>query len=359
MKNTQLSLLLLAAGMAVPALAQPTIPSIIEFDAPGAGTLAYQGTEPQDINAAGAITGFYVLPTGDANGFVRAPDGTFTTFAIPGAEITVPESINPIGAIAGYSCYNAVCSGFSRTPAGDITTFVVPGGGTGEGQGTFVWNINPSGEIAGTYVDANNVTHGFVRAPGGAINSFDAPGAGTGAYQGTYMASYEGLNVEGQIAGWYVDANNVYHGYVRAPDGTITTFNAPGAGTGAYQGTLCYGVNPAGETPGVYYDATGALHGFLRYRSGTFVDVAVPGAASTNVQNISPLGAINGDWYDTNNASHGFVRALDGNIIIFDAPGAGTASGQGTFAGGINTSSQTTGYYIDGNNVYHGFLWTP
>jgi hypothetical protein len=34
-------------------------------------------------------------------------------------------------------------------------------------------------------------------------------------------------------------ANLVQHGLIRHPDGTLTTFDVPGAGTGSYQGTGC------------------------------------------------------------------------------------------------------------------------
>ena len=45
-----------------------------------------------------------------------------------------------------------------------ITTFDAPGGGTGPGQ---VWSIAPNGAVAGYYLDSNNVFHGFVREPAG------------------------------------------------------------------------------------------------------------------------------------------------------------------------------------------------
>ena len=38
-----------------------------------------------------------------------------------------------------------------------------------------------------------------------------------------------GLNDLGAITGYYLDANNVYHGFVRSPEGKFTTFDAPGA----------------------------------------------------------------------------------------------------------------------------------
>ena len=68
------------------------------------------------------------------------------------------------------------------------------------------------------------------------FTSFDAPGAASGDGQGTEPAS---VNAEGTIAGFYDDANNVLHSFVRAIDGTIATFDAPDAGTSSGQGGHC------------------------------------------------------------------------------------------------------------------------
>ena len=70
----------------------------------------------------------------------------------------------------------------------------------------------------------------FARAKEPTITTFDAPGAGTGAGQGT---TGEAINAAGAIAGIYIDASNVYHGFLRARNGAITTFDAAGAATGA------------------------------------------------------------------------------------------------------------------------------
>jgi hypothetical protein len=61
-----------------------------------------------------------------------------------------------------------------------------------------------------------------------------------------------------------VDASDVNHGFVRASDGTITTFNVPGAGTGPGQGTIPLSNNPADRITGYYIDASDVSHGFLR-----------------------------------------------------------------------------------------------
>lgn len=93
------------------------------------------------------------------------------------------------------------------------------------------------------------------------IIKFDAPHAGKGAGQGTLALD---INPRGTITGWYVDANNVNHGFLRAREGTITEFNVPGAGTGAGQGTLAFDIDPRGPITGYYVDAKNAIHGFLR-----------------------------------------------------------------------------------------------
>ena len=52
-------------------------------------------------------------------------------------------------------------------------------------------------------------------------------------------------------------------GFVRARDGAIITYDAPGAGGNANQGTLATGINAAGAIVGYYLDATNAFHGFV------------------------------------------------------------------------------------------------
>src|SRR5437868_590382 len=172
-----------------------------------------------------------------------------------------------------------------------ITTFDVPGAGTGPGQGNQGIHINPAGAITGYYLDLGDVFHGYVRTLDGTFATFDAPGAGTGPGQGTRTEAAACINPAGAIVGFYTDASDVLHGYVRVPGGTITTFDAPGAGTGPGQGTDCTAINPEGKISGIYVDASDVVHGY--------------------------------------------VRAPNGAITTFDVPGAGTGPGQGTYAQGI------------------------
>ena len=75
-------------------------------------------------------------------------------------------------------------------------------------QGTTPGDINPTGEIAGIVMDANNVWHGFVRTPDGKFEVFDPPGAGKEPFQGTWVSFAAGLAANGNAAGWYIDETN-------------------------------------------------------------------------------------------------------------------------------------------------------
>lgn len=263
------------------------------IDPPGAGNGI-----AESINSAGAITGRYVA-NGTGRGFLRAPDGTFTSFDMGAGTNTVPASINQEGQIAGYYADGSnVGHGFLRAPDGTIATFDAPGAGTSGSfypylQGTFAVSINLVGAVTGYYRDGSNVNHGFLRAPGGTITTFDAPGAGTSGsfpyFQGSFGSSINGAGV---ITGNYVDPSNVEHGFLRAPGGAITTFDAPGAlNTGAFS------INEAGTITGSFDDASSVGHGFLRAPDGTFTTFDAPGAVSSTAgYSINGAGAITGAY---------------------------------------------------------------
>ena len=341
---------------------------IVTFEAPQSGTGLGQGTRALGINPSGAITGFTRDASNVRHGFLRARDGAFTMFDAPGAgtgpgQGTRAYSINPGGAIAGwYSDASGVVHGYLRARDGSFTTFDVPGAGgagTGPYPGTLASFINPAGAITGLYTDANYAAHGFVRAPDGTITTFDAPGAGTGSGEGTFVETPTGgINPAGEITGDSCDAVTC-HGFLRTPDGTITTFDPPGSTL-----TNGNGINPAGAITGNDVDAGGVFHGYLRSPDGSFTIFDAPGAGTAANQGtggfgINPAGVITGFYIDTNNAMHGFVRAKHGDITTFDASGAGTGASQGTEPLANNPAGAVTGFYIDADNVFHGFLRTP
>ena len=218
------------------------------------------------------------------------------------------------GAITGvYTVSSNAFYGYVRAPNGHITTFEAPGAGAGPFQGTAGGNINPAGEISGPYVDATLARHGYVRAANGKITEFDPPGDGTGAHQGVYTSFFYGLNPAGELVGLYSDSSDVFHGYVRAPNGSIATFDVPGAGAGDGQGTFAFGINPSGattgrsQTPTMCITASCALATALS-RPSMFQERAPALGQGTSPNSIDPSGAITGFFADGNNVNHGFVR---------------------------------------------------
>src|SRR6266576_3450106 len=315
-------LLLVPAAIILIALAISTTAAqtITTFDAPGAGTGPFQGTRSLNVDPSGTIIGFSVDANNVRHGFVRSPDGSFTIFDAPGA-------------------------------------------GTAAGQGTRAYSINPSGTITGFFNDAVNVFHGYVRSSLGLITGFDAPGAGTGPFQGTFPFSPLIMNPNGAITGWATDSAFVSHGFLRDRNGGFTAFDAPGAGTGAGQGTFPFAISLGGAITGFYTDGTNANHGFLRDQRGAITTFDAPDAGNvpgsfqgTFPFGINTSGAITGWYTDDANVNHGFVRDRHGALVEFDVPGAGTGPGQGPNVYSIAPNGAVTGFFLDPDNVVHGFV---
>src|SRR6478736_7700861 len=168
------------------------------------------------------------------------------------------------------------------------------------------------------------------------ITTFDAPGAGTGPFQGTSALD---IDPSGRTIGFFRDANSVRHGFSRSKDGTFTIFDAPGAGTAAGQGTRAYSTNPSGTITGHFTDSANTAHGYVRSNQGVITAFDAPGAGTgpnrgtfptAAPQLINANGAITGYYVDPVGALHGFVRDKNGVLTTSDAPGAGTANPQGT-----------------------------
>ena len=364
-------------GLGLPTSAQE--PRIITFDAPGADTNPgdFNGTFAAGINNGGTIAGYYIDANNVYHGFLRSREGSFTTFEAPGADTTPgsfngtqPNSINNSGAITGaYSDANGFVHGFLRSLNGEFTTFDVPG--VGPGSGSFPIALNAQGAIVGFYADADFNFHAFLRSPNGKFTTWSGPEAcDNGQPNGCFGSSASNINALGIAVGGFEDnsGNFVDHGLIRSPDGTLTTFDVPGAGTGSYQGSGCpgchRGLNQSGAIAGTYIDANSVQHGFLRSPQGKFTTFDAPGAGTSSGQgtgcpsdcptSLNDLGQITGNYIDANFVFHGYLRDLDGKIVTVDP--VGTIF---TFSSAINEPGAITGYYLDGNFVVHGFLRIP
>ena len=119
-------------------------------------------TEALGINASGTIAGTdYNADFSVANGFLRAADGTFTLFDVPGAINTYLQGTSDNGNLFG----------FFETPAGQYLNFTDLNGTLIEGfrvagsADTEITGINDTGEISGFYRDSAGNNHSFYAAP--------------------------------------------------------------------------------------------------------------------------------------------------------------------------------------------------
>jgi hypothetical protein len=321
---------------------RPSCPnaSFCIFDVPGSEwTLAY------GINAGGYIVGEFGGSDGHTHGFLRAPDNTFTIVNVG----TVPTSgfwINDRNEMTGNYLKGGIQHAYLRKPQGKILRFEPQ-----DTQHTDGLHINNKGQATGDYQDSNGLWHGFIRAKDGSLTTFEEPLAGTDIEQGTYAGA---TNVKGDTIGPYVDAGYVLHGYVRHSGNGYEEFDVPGA-----LDTIPFIINAKGWIVGLSDEESGATHGFIRKPNGQIIAVDAPDAGSgpgqgTAVNDINVYRVATGNYVDANDVSHGFVRRADKTLQEFDVPGADG----GTWPISINAGGTISGFIVDADGVPHGFVGT-
>ena len=239
---------------------------------------------PSGINDGGQITGEYVRRDGES-GFVRSPDGQFTTFDVAGARATEASKINDGGQIVGrYSEDTRLVDdssrvrGFVRDPSGTITQIDFPGA-----RSTLPTGINDGGDVVGYYIDDLGETPGFLWRD----RQF-TPLDLVGARSPTPMD----INDRGEIVGMYLDDAGVAHGFLLAGD-RYTMISGPGS-----PATVPSGINDSGEVVG--YTADDLMQAGASGFRGTpgamdeYASVTVPGSPRTLPLGINDNGDVVG-----------------------------------------------------------------
>ena len=237
--------------------------TIVTFDVAGVGP---RGTIPTSINNGGFVAGRWTDTSNTLHAFLRNSNGTISVWTAPGAgggedQGTFPTVLapGPTGTYLGYYIDgNSVSRGFLRDANGSFLTFAVPGAGKGKGQGTIPTGITAITEaIAGNYLDSNGLSHGFLNTDEGSsgrkITTFSVPGAD----KGTFPTAI----VQGTLIGYYT-RDLTTHGFLRNK-GIITSFDVPNGET-VNLGTYALSINKSGTIAGYFVDGYGVRHGFLR-----------------------------------------------------------------------------------------------
>jgi hypothetical protein len=232
----------------------------ITIDYPGA-----TATEGTGINFRGDIVGTHQGPNlatpgsgGDIHGFLlRARASLPEPIDYPGHMNTIAQRITASGQILG--CYH------DHDTMGSMHGMLVNDGDYSALDGTengvnVPMSMNNGGTpdadlITGLYTDMTGKHRGYVLS-GGAFTPFDAPNSvATSAWD---------MNPSGEIIGIYVDASvKQTHGFLKIGE-KFFSIDFPEQGV---QATKAFGINPQGDVVGSYVDAGGVTHGFLLTRA--------------------------------------------------------------------------------------------
>jgi hypothetical protein len=177
------------------------------------------------------------------------------------------------------------------------------------------------------------------------FTSFDIPGATN------YFVA--GINDEGLVAGSWFAADGSEVGFIRLPDGRISTpLVDPNDNS---RTTTLRAINDEGVIAGFY--GANADNGFL-LTEGEFRTVDFPRAVSTLLRGINNLGDVSGTYsiVDLNADEFGFIIPRRGPPISFRLS---DPTGTGIVVGGINDLRQLVGYYTDATSTLVGFLRQP
>jgi hypothetical protein len=324
--------------------------SFISFKVPAA-----RSTYPMAINSSMTVAGYYLVTTSEARGFIRAADGTIDTFGVAGAVWTQPESINAAGDITGFYESTGVAPGnldqaFLRYADGRIITFDPPPQ-AGSPPTALPTGINDFDDIVGTVYNPGAYYYGFTRSREGVYTQI--------SFGDETVAT--AINGNGSVVGYAVSFSGgaPFIGFETHPDGYHFTFTAslPSSTACTTAGTFPETINAEGTIAGWYYALCPAYErgGFVRSPEGVVSVFPLPGPIGQNYIAINEVGDVTGAYTDTAGDQHGFVRNPYGTISTFDPPEHDVMSG--TQPTGINDAGVITGFYDQAGVT--GFLRVP
>ena len=316
-------------------------------------------------------------------------DGVFTTYDFPGSQNTYFYALGNDGTAAGYYEDSDGLHQGIIMENGELRQYDFPGA-----IQTEIYGISDvTGALTGNFIDVSGVRRGFT---GDTIIEF--PGA---------VATYaDFVNASGGVVGSYVDAEGIYHPYVRTPNGRLVSLDLPRAAMLEY--FFVHGINDANVVVARAKPVDGVPLTYVGTARQGLEELHFPGSVSTEGWNINQDGSIVGYYDSADGRRHGFIakpaiddgsivapidlnytfesidvpgvefleltassdfedyagntRSADGEKIVgftlidgvfttYDFPGS-----QNTFFYALGNDGQAAGHYEDNNGLYHGVV---
>ena len=213
-------------------------------------------------------------------------DGVFETYDFPGSQQTHFYALGNDGTAAGhYEDSDGLHRGVVLEN-GELREYNFPGA-----VQTEIYGISDTtGALTGNFIDTDGVRRGF-----SGDETVEFPEASE------TFANFAAL---GSVLGSYVDAEGIYHAYVRTPDGRFASFDLIDAPNLEYivvpaynnVGVGVFQAKAVGDVPRTYVGRIGALH-----------ELRFPGSLSTEGWNINQDGSVVGYYNPADGQRHGFI----------------------------------------------------
>ena len=208
----------------------------------------------------------------------------------------------------------------------------------------YVYGINDSGHILGSY------ENGYFLKIGDDYHDLVN-------YPGAYYTHYTGINNSGLLSGYFANAAGYASGFVYfVYDGGFEVIDHPDAAgcTQSRCGTFITAINDSGHTAGYFVDSNGIYRGFVNDGNSPPITINFPGysSADVRVEGINDSGQAVG-WFfpDSGMTAAGFVFTLDsGDFEIISHPDA-ASDGYGVYVYGINDSGRIVGWFDSGEGA--------
>ncbi|HKW16372.1 MAG TPA: hypothetical protein VJO35_02570 [Terriglobales bacterium] len=275
------------AGLA----AQTPVPASCNFTTFTLADSLPQGDFVLGINKFSTTVGAFENTDTSTDAFIRYSGGHLNFFA-PGAEPTWINARNDAGESVGVEDTVPNPISFLLHGTSGVTSIIHPNAV----KGTFAQGLNKWDSVVGYYLDANNMAHGFKQWSNGSFDDVNYPNA--------LQTIPMGINDSGAIAGSYVDSLGT-HGFIFA-NGNWKSIDYPTVAVGK---TMLNGISNANTAVGLT-NAIPPGTSFLYFSNGVYKSVSVPkSAGGTFANGIATNGLIAGDYYLSSDktSQHGFI----------------------------------------------------
>ena len=260
---------------------------------------------------------------------------TFESIDVPGVDFLALTASSDFEDYAGYtkSADGEKDVAFTLID-GVFTAYDFPGS-----QNTYFFALGNNGQAAGHYEDSEGLFHGIV-LENGELRQYDFPGAVETEIYGISDAT-------GALTGNFIDASGVRRGFsgdliIEAPEASATFADF---------------VNASGRMVGSYIDADGLYHPYMRQANGRFISLDLPEAASFEyffVHGINDVGTLVGRSKRIGGVPRTHVGSLQHGLKPLKVPGSVSTEGWN-----INQDGSVVGHYDSADGRRHGFIARP